>query len=100
MRAVGVVRAVGTVGVVGGTRRNSEGWDNPRLTYSAIADNPEGGLAGKGVRAARAGRNFGGETRRDFETLGETRSEGGDRGLEVGKERVVHFFGGGINLLR
>jgi len=24
-----------------------EGWDNPRLTYSAIADNPEGGLAGK-----------------------------------------------------
>jgi hypothetical protein len=44
---VGVVRAVGTVGVVGGTRRNSEGWDNPRLTYSAIADNPEGGQAGK-----------------------------------------------------
>ena len=34
------------------------------------------------------------------EKLGETRSEGGDRGLEVGKERVVHFFGGGINLLR
>jgi len=34
------------------------------------------------------------------EKLGETRREGGDRGLEVGKERVVHFFGGGINLLR
>ena len=43
---------------------------------------------------------FGGEARRDFETLGETRSEGGDGGLKVGKERVVHFFGGGINLLR
>ena len=34
------------------------------------------------------------------EKLGETRSEGGDGGLKVGKERVVHFFGGGINLLR
>lgn len=66
---------------------------SPRLTYSAIADNPEGGLAGKGVRAARAGRNFWGETRRDFETLGETGSEGGDGGLKVGKERVVFFWG-------
>ena len=45
--AVGAVGTVGAVGVVGGTRRNSEGWDNPQLTYSAIADNPEGGLAGK-----------------------------------------------------
>ena len=34
------------------------------------------------------------------EKLGETRSEGGDGGLKVGKERVVHFFGGGVNLLR
>jgi hypothetical protein len=33
------------------------------------------------------------------EKLGETRSEGGDGGLKVGKERVVHFFWG-INLLR
>jgi len=24
-----------------------ERWDSSRLTYSAIADNPEGGLAGK-----------------------------------------------------
>ena len=24
-----------------------EQWDSPRLIYSAIADNPEGGLAGK-----------------------------------------------------
>ncbi len=24
-------------------------WDSPRLTYSAIADNPEGGQAGKGA---------------------------------------------------
>ena len=49
---------------LGETRRNSEGvrvvreggweqwegweqWDSPRLTYLAIADNPEGGLAGK-----------------------------------------------------
>jgi len=24
-----------------------EQWDSPRLTYLAIADNPEGGLAGK-----------------------------------------------------
>ena len=31
-----------------------EWWDSPRLIYSAIADNPEGGQAGKGVRAARA----------------------------------------------
>ena len=31
-----------------------EGWDNPRLTYSAIADNPKGGLAGKGG-ASRTG---------------------------------------------
>ena len=53
-----------------------EGWDNPRLTYSAIAYNPEGeergnsprppegGLAGKGVRAARAGMGVVGGTRR------------------------------------
>ena len=34
------------------------------------------------------------------EKLGETWSEGGDGGLKVGKERVVHFFRGGINLLR
>ena len=35
---VGAVGAVGVVGAVG---------DSPRLTYSAIADNPEGGQAGK-----------------------------------------------------
>jgi len=34
------------------------------------------------------------------EKLGETRRNSEGRGLEVGKERVVHFFGGGINLLR
>jgi len=28
------------------------------------------------------------------EKLGETRSEGGDGGLKVGKERVVFFLGG------
>ena len=52
-----------------------------------------GGRGGSG-----GGRNgiFGGETRRDFETLGETRSEGGDGGLKVGKERVVFFLGGGL----
>ncbi|ATA70279.1 hypothetical protein CGC57_04840 [Capnocytophaga sputigena] len=27
---------------------HGERWDSPRLTYSAIADNPEGGQAGKG----------------------------------------------------
>lgn len=43
---------------LGETQINSEGvrvvreggweqWDSPRLTYLAIADNPEGGLAGK-----------------------------------------------------
>ena len=32
---------------------------------------------------------FGGETRRDWETLGETGSESGNGRLEVGKERVV-----------
>ena len=26
---------------------HGQGWDSPRLTYSAIADNPEGGEAGK-----------------------------------------------------
>ena len=65
-----------------------------------------GGSGGRdGVQAARAERGCGGgsgrwsavgETRRDFETLGETRSEGGDGGLKVGKERVVHFFGVGL----
>ena len=54
-----------------------------------------------GVRAAQAGMDFwgwdfGGETRRDFETLGETGSESGNGGLKVGKERVVHFFGVGL----
>ena len=53
------------------------------------------------MRAARAemdfwGWDFGGETRRDFETLGETGSESGNGGLKVGKERVVHFFGVGL----
>ena len=61
-----------------------EGWDNPRLTYSAIAYNPEGeerwnsprppegGLAGKGVRAARAEMDFWG---RNSEGLGDTRRD-------------------------
>ena len=55
-------RWVGWVGWVGWEQW--ERWDNPRLTYLAIADNPEGGLAGKGMWVVRAGRNFGGETRR------------------------------------
>jgi len=80
---------------LGETRRNSEG--------GASRTGREGGSGGScGSRdGSGEGRNgiFGGETRRDFETLGETRSEGGDGGLKVGKERVVHFFGG-INLLR
>ena len=62
-----------------------EQWDSPRLIYSAIADNPEGeerrnsprtpegGLAGKGVRAARARMGAVGGTRRNSEGLGETR---------------------------
>ena len=36
--------AVGMVGAVGGVRMVG---DSPRLTYSAIADNPEGGQARK-----------------------------------------------------
>jgi len=39
----------------------------------------------------RTGRNFGGETRREWEKLGGTR--GGVR--ELRKERVVRFGGGG-----
>ena len=38
-----------------------ERWDSSRLTYSAIADNPEGGLAGKGrlkVGGLRIKNNF------------------------------------------
>ena len=38
----------------GGASRTGRVWNSPRLTYLAIADNPEGGQAGKGVRAARA----------------------------------------------
>ena len=30
-----------------GASRTGRVWNSPRLTYSAIADNPEGGLAGK-----------------------------------------------------
>ena len=42
MGAVEAVEAVGVVGGWGGSGENS-----PRLTYLAIADNPEGGQAGK-----------------------------------------------------
>jgi len=71
---------------LGETRRNSEG---VRTARARMGCEPHG-----------RGWIFGGKARRDFETLGETRSEGGDGGLKVGKERVVHFFGGGVNLLR
>ena len=39
--------AVGAVGAVGGEWEQWEVRDGPRLTYLAIADNPEGGQAGK-----------------------------------------------------
>ena len=66
---------------LGETRRNSEELGG--------RNGESGGSSGSG--GSCGGRNgiFGGETRRDFETLGETRSEGGDGGLKVGKERVV-----------
>jgi len=32
-----------------GASRTGRVWNSPRLTYSAIADNPEGGQAGKGM---------------------------------------------------
>ena len=42
-----MVGAVGAVGAVGGVGIMGAVGDSPRLTYSAIADNPEGGQAGK-----------------------------------------------------
>ena len=48
--AVGIMGGVGVLGGVGGVSRTGGGWerwDGPRLTYSAIADNPEGGQAAK-----------------------------------------------------
>ena len=50
---VGAVGAVGGVGIMGAVGCEPHGQvvggmgDSPRLTYSAIADNPEGGQAGK-----------------------------------------------------
>ncbi len=64
LRGVRAARArmggVGVVGMVGCEPHEQrwelwegwerwERWDSSRLTYSAIADNPEGGLAGKGM---------------------------------------------------
>ena len=69
---------------LGGTGRNSERARAVRVV-GAVGCEPHG-----------QGWIFGGEARRDFETLGETRSEGGDGGLKVGKERVVHFFWVGL----
>jgi len=43
----------------------------------------------RGCKPHGQGWIFGGETRRDWETLGETGSESGNGRLEVGKERVV-----------
>ena len=48
-----------------------------------------------GAEMGFLGEKLGG-TLRHSETLGETRSEGGDGGLKVGKERVVHFFWVGL----
>ena len=42
---MGVVEGMGAMGVVDGWGGSGE--NSPRLTYLAIADNPEGGLAGK-----------------------------------------------------
>ena len=50
---------MGGAGVVGGW--GGRGENSPRLIYSAIADNPEGGLAGKGrlrVGGLRIKNNF------------------------------------------
>ena len=72
LRGVRAVRVVGGRGAVGGVGcepheqrwelwERWERWDSSRLTYSAIADNPEGGLAGKGrlkVGGLRIKNNF------------------------------------------
>ena len=72
---------------LGETRRNSGGVRAARAERGVRA---VGGVE-DGVRWEKLG-----GTLRHSETLGETRSEGGDGGLKVGKERVVHFFWVGL----
>ena len=55
--------------------RTGRWWDSPRLTYSAIADNPEGGQSGKEIGGG------GGSDGRSIVFISHKASEGSQLGM-------------------